>query len=93
MAHPVDYRSVPEPVQETADQRRFSTDLFMSYAGDSEVGLNLQDAFTGAYDLSSYDLVIDYSQPPEVPLGKAEAGKAEEILAAGAPRTLAGSAH
>jgi len=36
--------------------------------GDPDVPLDLQQAFTATYDLLGYDLAIDYTQPPEVPL-------------------------
>ncbi len=42
-------------------------------AGDPDVLLNLQAAFTAAYDIPGYDLIIDYAQPPDVPLSDAEA--------------------
>jgi hypothetical protein len=35
---------------------------------DPVVPLDLQQAFSTVYDVCSYDLIIDYSQPPEVPL-------------------------
>ncbi|KAM3091340.1 DUF4058 family protein [Phormidesmis sp. 146-12] len=31
--------------------------------GDDELGVNLQDVFSGVYDRASYDLRIDYRQP------------------------------
>jgi hypothetical protein len=36
--------------------------------GDSDVMLDLQLAFTSVYDSIGYDLAVDYSRPPEVPL-------------------------
>lgn len=42
-------------------------------AGDADVLLDLQAAFTAAYDLLGYDLIIDYTQPPDVPLSGREA--------------------
>ncbi len=42
-------------------------------AGDAEVGLDLQAAFTAAYDLPGYDLIVDYTQPPDVPLAPKQA--------------------
>ena len=39
---------------------------------DDDAFLDLQAAFTAMYDLLGYDLAVDYSRPPEVPL-KAEA--------------------
>jgi len=40
--------------------------------GDDDVLLDLQAVFTAAYDLPGYDLIIDYSQSPEIPLAEAE---------------------
>jgi hypothetical protein len=37
-------------------------------AGDADVLLDLQAALRNIYDLLGYDLAIDYSQSPEVPL-------------------------
>jgi len=39
---------------------------------DPDVALDLQNAFTATYDLAGYDLLIDYQQPPDVPLSEAE---------------------
>lgn len=36
--------------------------------GDADVMLDLQQAFTTIYDLLGYDLAVDYTAPPEVPL-------------------------
>ncbi len=36
--------------------------------GDNALPLDLQAAFTSAYDLLGYDLLIDYDQPPDIPL-------------------------
>lgn len=41
--------------------------------GDTDVLLDLQAAFTAAYDLPGYDLIVDYTQSPDVPLSEAEA--------------------
>ena len=41
-------------------------------AGDSDVMLDLQLALTTVYDLSDYDLEIDYTKPPDVPLSPEE---------------------
>jgi hypothetical protein len=38
--------------------------------GDEDVLLDLQQAFTITYELHGYDLLIDYSQPPEIPLAE-----------------------
>lgn len=40
--------------------------------GDEEATLDLQAAFTAAYDLLGYDLLVDYSRPPEVDLTEEE---------------------
>jgi hypothetical protein len=37
-------------------------------AGDDDSFLDIQQALTTVYDLIGYDLVMDYGQPPEVPL-------------------------
>jgi hypothetical protein len=42
-------------------------------ANDPDVILDLQAAFTAAYDVPGYDLIVDYSEPPEVPLSDREA--------------------
>jgi hypothetical protein len=49
-------------------------------AGDPDVLLDLQLAFTNVYDQCGYDLAADYSQPPEVPLSREEAAWAAERL-------------
>jgi hypothetical protein len=41
--------------------------------GDRDVLLDLQAAFTAAYDLPGYDLIVDYTQPPDVSFSEAEA--------------------
>jgi hypothetical protein len=46
--------------------------------GDADCPLDLQQAFTTIYDALRYDLVVDYSQPPEVPLAAEAAAWAEE---------------
>lgn len=51
-------------------------------AGDPEVELDLQAALNSAYDGFSYDLAVDYNQPPRMPLGPAEAAWAQERLRA-----------
>ena len=42
-------------------------------AGDADVLLDLQAAFTAGYGLLGYDLIVDYTQPPDVPLSGNEA--------------------
>jgi hypothetical protein len=49
-------------------------------AGDPDVLLDLQTAFTAAYDVPGYDLIIDYTQPPDVPLSEANAAWVEAHL-------------
>jgi hypothetical protein len=48
--------------------------------GDADVLLDLQAAFTAAYDLLGYDLIVDYTQPPDVPLSEEEATWVEAQL-------------
>ena len=47
---------------------------------DADVALDLQQALTNVYDLLGYDLAIDYSGPPELPLPPAQAAWAEKCL-------------
>lgn len=51
-------------------------------AGDADVPLDLQAAFTGVYDGFAYDGDLDYSRPPETPLAPREAEWARERLRA-----------
>jgi hypothetical protein len=37
-------------------------------SGDPDTLLDLQQAFTAVYDLLGYDLALDYTQPPDIPL-------------------------
>jgi hypothetical protein len=48
--------------------------------GDQDVALDLQQAFTTAYDILGYDLALDYTQPPEIPLPKADEAWAATLL-------------
>jgi len=50
--------------------------------GDPDVMLDLQAALTAAYDAYRYDLSVDYTRPPEVPLEGDDAQWAEERLRA-----------
>lgn len=47
---------------------------------DPDVVLNLPAVFTRCYDVGGYDLLIDYSQPPDVPLSEAELVWLQETL-------------
>jgi len=49
-------------------------------SGDDDVPLDLQLALTNVYDLLGYDLAIDYSEPPPVPLPEDSADWLEAIL-------------
>lgn len=48
--------------------------------GDPDIALDLQLALNTVYDLLNYDLSVDYSHPPEVPLEGNAAIWASEIL-------------
>lgn len=48
--------------------------------GDLDVKLDLQSAFTAVYDALGYDLEVDYTRPPEIPLEGEWATAAEGIL-------------
>ncbi len=47
---------------------------------DSDITLDLQSAFTAAYDLPGYDLIVDYNDLPEVPLPDEDQSWAEQHL-------------
>ena len=49
--------------------------------------LDLQLAFTTVYDLSDYDLELDYTKPPDVPLSPEEADWSDERLRAAGTAT------
>ena len=49
-------------------------------AGDQDVILDLQEAFTNVYDTLGYDLAVDYSKTPEVPLPLELANWAADML-------------
>jgi hypothetical protein len=55
-------------------------------AGDADVWVDLQKAFTSMYDIFAYDLDIDYSLPPEIPLRADEWEWAKTILGNRKPR-------
>ena len=52
--------------------------------GDPDVPLDLQLALTTLYDLLGYDLAVDYTRPPQVPLRPEAAAWAEDRLRASA---------
>ena len=52
--------------------------------GDADVELDLHQALTTVYETFSYDLAVDYTRPPPVPLPPAEAMWAAQAL--GIPR-------
>jgi len=43
------------------------------HAGDTETVIDLQSLLNDIYDISGYDLVIDYSKEPVPPLSEADA--------------------
>ena len=47
---------------------------------DADVPLDLQQALTTVYDLLGYDLAIDYSRPPEVPMPPNQVAWAEQCF-------------
>ncbi|HTE21002.1 MAG TPA: DUF4058 family protein [Armatimonadota bacterium] len=47
---------------------------------DPDVVLDLQLALSTVYDLVGYDLAVDYSQPPPVPLSAEEASRARQWI-------------
>jgi hypothetical protein len=49
-------------------------------AAGPDVLLDLQAAFTAAYDLPGYDLIVEYAQAPDVPLSEAQAAWVEAHL-------------
>jgi hypothetical protein len=48
--------------------------------GDQDVALDVQQVFTTTYDLLGYDLALDYTQTPEIPLPQADSVWAETLL-------------
>jgi len=49
-------------------------------AGDADVALDLQAAFSSVYDEFSYDLTVDYTSPPRPRLGPEDATWAQERI-------------
>ncbi|NJN19824.1 MAG: DUF4058 family protein [Oscillochloris sp.] len=49
-------------------------------AGDADILLDLQAAFTATYDLLGYDLLIEYRQPSQPALASADAAWADMLL-------------
>jgi len=49
-------------------------------AGDPDVALDLQLVLNTVYDALNYDLSVDYTRPPEVPLENEAANWANAIL-------------
>lgn len=49
-------------------------------SGDTEPVVDLQTLLNGVYDISGYDLVIDYSKEPVPPLSEANAAWADALL-------------
>jgi hypothetical protein len=47
---------------------------------DADVPLDLQESFDSAYDVVGFDLLIDYSSPPEVPLAGEDAAWVQALL-------------
>ena len=48
---------------------------------DDDVQLDLQQAFNAVYDGLGYDLSVDYTRPPDIPLDDDDARWAEQLLA------------
>jgi len=49
-------------------------------AGDSEPVVDLQTLLNAVYDISGYDLVIDYTREPVPPLAEPDAAWADALL-------------
>jgi hypothetical protein len=47
---------------------------------DQDVAIDVQQVFTTTYDLLGYDLALDYTQTPEIPLPQADSVWAETLL-------------
>src|SRR5207247_1729487 len=50
--------------------------------GDADVFLDLQAALTAIYDALGFDLMVDYSRPPELPLAVDDAAWAASFVRA-----------
>lgn len=50
--------------------------------GDPDVSLDLQRVLSAIYDTFGYELLVDYSQPPHVPLAAKKAAWADDLLRA-----------
>jgi hypothetical protein len=48
--------------------------------GDADVALDLREVLNTMYDVFSYDLELNYTKPPQIPLAAADAAWAREIL-------------
>jgi hypothetical protein len=48
--------------------------------GDADVALDVQQVFTTTYDLLGYDLALDYTKAPEIPLSQEDMIWAETLL-------------
>jgi hypothetical protein len=55
--------------------------------GDKDEALDLQQVFTTTYDLLGYDLALDYTQSPAIPLPQEDAAWAETLLRTAGLRT------
>ncbi|MFN0055330.1 MAG: DUF4058 family protein [Planctomycetales bacterium] len=61
--------------------QRLPTVLIPLLAEDGSAPLDLQQALDAAYSRAGYDLELDYSAPPTVPLAPEQAEWARQILA------------
>jgi len=55
--------------------------------GDKDEALDLQQVFTTTYDLLGYNLALDYTQSPEIPLPQEDAAWVETLLRTAGLRT------
>lgn len=49
-------------------------------AGDDDIRFDLQAAFTASYELLGYELLVNYTAPPEIPLNQTETRLASEYI-------------